>query len=248
MSRGKILVVDDIASFRLVLGDALIAKGYEILYAANGLDAVKMIKAEISSLDLVVLDLLMPKMNGFEVLKEIRKMDGGEDLPVIIITGLFKNMEDKKQARDLGALAFIDKHIGIENTVSHIDDHLHPVWEDSINRQIAASLLVTYKIGEKPFSAYTYTVGEDGMFIQTSQLSAPGAEAHVRFRLDDEESETITVAGKVISVMSGTEHCGKKKMPPGIVVEFKEISPENKAAIKAWMEKKAATNGSSKSS
>ena len=238
MSKGRILVVDDVATYRTMLGEALAAKDYEIIYSSNGLDAIQIIKAEMPRIDLVLLDLLMPKMTGFDTLKEIRQLEGGRDIPVIVITGLFKTVEDKMRLRNLGALAFIDKSRGIEDAVSTIVNFLHPQWEDKVEHQIPAKLLVTYRFGEKPFSAYTHTIGTEGMFIQTSNVAPPGTEVKIRFRLD-EEGEAMTVSGKIVFVASAADHAGGKKLPPGIEVDFTDITPEQKASIKEWLQKKA---------
>ena len=245
MSKGRILVVDDVATYRTMLGEALAAKDYEIIYASNGLEAIQIIKAEMSRINLVLLDLLMPKMTGFDALKEIRQLEGGQDLPVIVITGLFKTIEDKMRLRNLGAMAFLDKSRGIEDALSTIINFLHPQWEDKVEHQIPAKVLVTYKVGEKPFSAYTHTIGTEGMFIQTSNVAPPGTDVKIRFRLD-EEGEAITVTGKIVFVASASDHSGGKKLPPGIEVDFTEIAPEQKAALKEWLQKKAVNPESPK--
>jgi len=246
MSKGRILIVDDVATYRIMLGEALAAKDFEMIYASNGLEALQIIKTEMSRINLVLLDLLMPKMTGFDVLKGIRQFEGGGDLPVMVITGLFKNVEDKIRLRNMGAQAFIDKSLGIEEAVSRVVNFLHPAWEDKVEHQISVSLLVTYKVGEKPYSAYTYTVGPDGMFIRTGNPTPIGAEVKARFRLD-EDGETIAVTGKVACVVASGEQCGSMKLPPGIEVDFTDITPEDKAALKEWLEKKAAEPNSPES-
>jgi len=242
MSKGRILIVDDTAVYRQMLGDALAEAGYEVIYAANGMEAIQIVKEEMPTISLVLLDLLMPKMLGFDVLQNIRHMEGGWDLSVMVITGLFKSMNDIKRVRDLGAVGFIDKAQSMEEIVARVDNYLHPDWEEKVEHQIPANLLVTYKAGAKPFSAYTHTIGSTGMFLRTDSVALRGAEVTARFRLE-EEGETVEVKGKVNCVISGSESAGGKKMPRGFGMDFTEVSPGNQAKIDNWVKEQSAELG-----
>jgi len=241
MSKGKILIVDDTATYRQMLSDALVESGYEVDCAKDGLEAINKLKEAFGPVDLVVLDLLMPKMLGFDVLKEIRRMEGGDELPVMVISGLFKSMEDLKQVRELGAVGFIDKDWSLEDVVGRIDNYLHPAWESDFVDQVGVSLPISYKVGEKPYTAYTHSVGPEGLYISTDDIGPPGAEVRVRFRLE-EQGDPIEARGRISLVVTENEIPNKWKFPPGIAVEFTEIAPEHKAAIEQWV--KNLPNGS----
>lgn len=71
----KVLVVDDDASVRRVLSQMLALLGYEILTAADGLDAIDIFSASGDQIDLVITDLKMPIMNGYELIQRIRKLN-----------------------------------------------------------------------------------------------------------------------------------------------------------------------------
>ncbi len=75
----KILVADDEDLIRKALSRAFLAKGYQVFSAENGIKALEYLETE--SIDLVVLDLLMPEKNGFDVLAEMQKV-----LPVVVIS------------------------------------------------------------------------------------------------------------------------------------------------------------------
>lgn len=79
-----ILVVDDEATIRKTLGLALTSKGYDVLSAGNGAEALLLL--EDNAIDLVLLDMRMPGMSGYEVLKEIRKGHSALELPVLMLT------------------------------------------------------------------------------------------------------------------------------------------------------------------
>ena len=85
----KILVVDDEKLIRNVIREYLANEKYEVLEAENGFDALRVL--ETNKVDLIILDIMMPRMDGFETLKEIRKT---KDTPVIMLSAM-KEEEDK---------------------------------------------------------------------------------------------------------------------------------------------------------
>lgn len=84
-TKGKILIVDDAELNRSVLADILGEK-YEIIEAENGLEAIVQIEKNKHELSLVLLDIMMPKVDGFEVLAIMNKDKWLEQIPVIIIS------------------------------------------------------------------------------------------------------------------------------------------------------------------
>ena len=80
----SILVVDDDASVRALLRDLLECEGHEVRLAADGFAALRAVSA--ARPDCVVLDLMMPGMDGHDVLARLRALDGGASLPVVMLT------------------------------------------------------------------------------------------------------------------------------------------------------------------
>ena len=80
----KILIVDDEAGIRELLSDFLKPKGYEILTAENGLEALE--KAAQFLPNLIFLDIMMPKMDGWQALAQLRMKEETKDIPVIMLT------------------------------------------------------------------------------------------------------------------------------------------------------------------
>ena len=82
MERFKILVVDDESRMRKLVKDFLCKKGYEVLEAANGEEAID-IFVEENDIALLILDVMMPKMDGWQVCREIRKLS---QVPIVMLT------------------------------------------------------------------------------------------------------------------------------------------------------------------
>ncbi|HSW59355.1 MAG TPA: response regulator, partial [bacterium] len=103
-----ILCVDDTPQNLKLLEAFLAPAGYEILEAENGETALKIIQTE--NPDLVLLDVMMPDMDGFEVIRKIRQDEKLQQLPIILVTAL-KEKEDRIKGIDAGCDDFISKPV-----------------------------------------------------------------------------------------------------------------------------------------
>ncbi|EDN00759.1 response regulator receiver domain protein [Pseudoflavonifractor capillosus ATCC 29799] len=94
----RILVVEDDNGIRMLMEDALADAGYEPVLACNGLEALEVLESK--HIDLIILDIMMPKMDGYELLRQIR--ESGMDMPVLLVTAK-QTLSDKKKGFLLGA-------------------------------------------------------------------------------------------------------------------------------------------------
>ena len=102
----SILVVEDSITSRTLLKNILESSGYRVTTAIDGSDAMSRLKSE--EFDIVVSDVEMPRMDGFELTAAIRRDKRLAGLPVILVTGL-ESREDKEHGIDVGANAYIVK-------------------------------------------------------------------------------------------------------------------------------------------
>ena len=116
MEKVKILVVDDEARMRKLVKDFLIKKDYEVIEAADGQEAVDVF-FEQNDISLVILDVMMPKMDGWEVLKEIRAYSR---IPVIMLTAK-GDERDELKGFDSGADEYISKPFSPKILVARVD-------------------------------------------------------------------------------------------------------------------------------
>jgi len=108
MSRGKILVVDDEPTNRMILGAQLRHLGYEIVEAADGREAVTL--AQETRPDIVFMDIMMPEMDGYEATRRIKADAGDRYLPVIFLTALTAE-EDMVKGLETGGDDFLIKPV-----------------------------------------------------------------------------------------------------------------------------------------
>ena len=102
----KILFVEDEPSLQKAISEVLTQEGYKVLGAADGEEGLK--KAKEEKPNLILLDLILPKKDGFEVLKELKADEKLKDIPVIVLTNL-EGVGDVEKALTLGATTYLVK-------------------------------------------------------------------------------------------------------------------------------------------
>ncbi len=110
-----VLLVDDDTLFQATIGDGLRAAGYEVAVAANGLEALERVRE--APPDVILLDLIMPKLDGIRTCKLLKRHPQHRNIPIVILTGAVR--EGFKTLTDLGAEATVPKRQA-ENTLTEI--------------------------------------------------------------------------------------------------------------------------------
>lgn len=119
----KILVIEDEATLQKALNEVLTGEGYQVFSATDGQKGLELVQEEKP--DLILLDIIMPKMDGFEVLKRIKEDDAISQIPIIILTNL-SDVNDIQKALDLGATTYLVKaDFHIEDVLKKIEKVLN---------------------------------------------------------------------------------------------------------------------------
>jgi len=114
----KILFIEDESALQKTLGEVLQQEGYRVISALNGEVGVELAKKEIP--DLILLDLVLPKLHGFEVLKKLKEEVETNKIPVIVLTNL-EEAEDVEKALELGATTYLVKeNYSLEEVIEKI--------------------------------------------------------------------------------------------------------------------------------
>lgn len=116
----KILVVDD-NMFNIRLVEAIMEPHYELIIALNGIEGIEKAKEAIP--DLILMDIQMPKMDGTTAMKEIKKTDGLEDVPIIAYTAFAMKGDMEKLIED-GFDDYLEKPISISILAELVNKHI----------------------------------------------------------------------------------------------------------------------------
>lgn len=120
--KGYLLVVEDVPDILALLVATLKFKGYTVVTATNGLEALEIIQKEHPAL--IITDILMPKMDGFSLVHRLRLDQSTRDIPVVFLSATYVTQEDKEFAHTIGVTRFIEKPVNLEEFFPSIEELL----------------------------------------------------------------------------------------------------------------------------
>lgn len=167
----KILIVDDDRNIAQILYTALNAKGYLTLVARNGEDALK--KFEEEKPNLILLDVLLPKISGWDICRKIKDSDYGEKTVVIIMTALYRTMKHRSDSiYKYGANDFIEKPFQLNEVIAKIVSYIGEP-DISPSEQVSSDNIIQSE-SEKAISKEK---NEDNLDLKESYPQSQAAES-----------------------------------------------------------------------
>ena len=173
----KILLVDDEISIERLVSSMLLDAGYEFAYADNGFDALAI--AEQEKPDLIIMDVMMPKMDGWEVCREIRK---NSKVPIIMLTAR-SDERDELLGFDLGVDEYISKPFSPKILVARVEAILRRTGQNNPEDVISAGGIVIDKAAHlatvdgkpmelsfKEFELLTYFLENQGIALSREKI------------------------------------------------------------------------------
>jgi len=125
-----ILVVDDDKHFVKILNDWFSSRGFLVIVAFNGKDALDLFKK--TNTDLVLLDALIPKLDGFKTCEAMKKIESKRDIPIIMMSAIYKNVQEATLAKTkYGATEYMTKPLDLLQLYNKVSELLSK--KDSAN-------------------------------------------------------------------------------------------------------------------
>ena len=143
--KAKVLVVDDEDDIRRLLRRVLSERGYEVIEASKGLDALQLVRAEMP--DVILLDAMLPEVHGFDICRRIKGSKRYGHIPIIMVSAIYRGWrfaEDLKAS--YGVEAFLEKPFKIGDVLSHVERVLEgqvieaPGEDDDLSREASDAL------------------------------------------------------------------------------------------------------------
>ena len=159
----RILIAEDERPIREGLSDLLSAEGYAVLTAENGEAAAAVYRTR--EIDLAILDIMMPKMSGYDVCREIRKKD--EHLPIIFLSAKEEEI-DKVVGLELGADDYIVKPFGVKELLARIRTVLRRAERTAGSGNPEAKAAAPFSFGRCSVDPARFTVTRNGMTVPIS--------------------------------------------------------------------------------
>ncbi len=240
----KILVVDDSDLIRELIGACLMTDGYyNISYAENGQDALEVI--ELETPDLIILDLEMPVMDGFELCKELRARQKTANIPILIQSGR-DTADDITRAFDYGASDMVVKPIKkfeiLARTKVHLEHHFFVEKLTDFHNRVASELEQARKLqldicpSEEELESFRslYGLAVGWYYEPSSELGGdiggiyPIDENHVAFFIADFSGHGVAAALNTFRMQTWLSSAGKLyKTPDKLLYELNNFLNKN---------------------
>lgn len=106
MEKKKILIIEDDSVLQKALQEYLVGEGFEIESALDGEEGIK--RAKNNNYDIILLDIILPKVDGYEVLRELKSFEKTQKIPIVLLTNL-GSLNDVEKALEMGATTYLIK-------------------------------------------------------------------------------------------------------------------------------------------
>ena len=191
----KILLVEDEEDLTLIVADTLRGQAYAVITAADGIEGLEKFKTEVA--DIVVADVMMPKMDGFSMVKEIRKLSS--TVPLLFLTAK-STIEDVEEGFEIGANDYLKKPFELRELIVRIKALLRRF---NTNRGEDIKL----SIGRYIFNVTTQTLSLEGRSVELSNF-----EAKILERLATGIGKTVDASELMIAVWQRDEPSNRNSL------------------------------------
>lgn len=161
-----ILIVDDEEHLAVGIKFNLEAEGFQVTVATNGMEAIKVVESE--AIDLIVLDLMLPGMSGYEICEQLR--ESGHEMPVLMLSARTLS-EDRTRGFDVGANQYMVKPFELQELISRIKNLLGQRNRRALS---AAKEIEVYEFANAKinFKTYEVAIGETSVRMTQLQIKA----------------------------------------------------------------------------
>ena len=192
-----VLIADDTAFVRDRFKTALENAGHRAVTARSAVELLARVRADLAQLDLLVIDLRLPHAAGVDLVRNIRKLDGGR-LPILIFSGTITNADEVKSLAALGVAGYVNEYSAVQHILPSLAPHLFP---DDFNRRgsprVVLGIPIAYRYGNTIAAALTLNLSRGGIAIRTTSPLENGASVRLRFRLPGSKRD-IDAEAKVV--------------------------------------------------
>jgi uncharacterized protein (TIGR02266 family) len=231
LRKKSILIADDSETFVMYLSLLLKRLGFDVIPAENGEDALKLIK--VTEPNLVMLDINMPVMDGITALRLIKGDKRTTEIPVIMVTTDAKK-ETVEECKRLGCSGYITKPIQISRIHEVLQECLYvPMGFKRKHVRTSYNKKVSVNYNGKTYELYAENLSEGGIYITSRDPFPVGSGVTVTLYLD--KGKVLSVDASIIYIKG--VYGDLFKSPPGMALEFKNLSNEDSTTLRNYVQK-----------
>jgi len=184
-----VVIADDTPFVRDRFKAAIEHAGHRAYTVRSAAELLARVRADLTDIDLVVVDLRLPHAGGVDLVRSIRRLDGGR-LPILVFSGTINGASEVRDLAGLGIAGYVNEYSASQQILPSLAPHLFP---DNFNRRhsprVALGIPVAYRYGNTIAAAVTLNLGRGGMAIRTMSPLDSSTRARVRFRLPNSKRD-----------------------------------------------------------
>jgi len=220
-----VLIADDTAFVRDRFKAALENAGHRAVTVKSAAELLSRIRTDLDQLDLLVVDLRLPSVAGVDLVRNIRRLDGGR-LRILIFSGTIASAEEVRALAALGVAGYINEYSAVQHILPSLVPHLYP---DNFNRRtgprVVLGIPIAYRFGNTIAAALTLNVSRGGIAVRTSSPLENDAKIRLRFRLPGSKKDIDAEARVAWSDRRN-----------GMGLQFEKLDPAVQAAVNEFVD------------
>ena len=226
----RILVADDDEFYRVKLGYILKKASHEAKCVNDGRGVIEELKNDGDGFDLLILDLQMPEVDGFEVLEWMREKNLIGRFPVLAVTGTYDSIHIYKRLKTLGTAGLITKALNPEQVIRKVNRLLFPGMEPWRTARVPISIPAYCTVGSSSFTGRLLNINAGGLFLHTTEELESDTNIQLKFTLPG--YDTIKSNGVVTWCKSFS---GEKRFFSGAGITFLDLSRKAQEVIEQFV-------------
>jgi uncharacterized protein (TIGR02266 family) len=223
-----VVIADDTPFVRERFKAAIEHAGHRAYTVKSAAELLARVRADLPDIDLVVLDLRLPHAGGVDLVRSIRKLDGGQ-LPIMVFSGTICGASEVRELAGLGIAGYVNEYSASQQILPSLAPHLFP---DNFNRRssprVPLGIPVAYRFGNTIAAAVTLNLGRGGLAIRTMSPLESATRARIRFRLPNTKRDVDADARVAWS-----------DRRVGMGMQFERIDAADQTAVEAFVDAQA---------
>lgn len=226
-----VVIADDTPFVRDRFRAAIENAGHKAEAVKSGPELLARVRADLSTIDLIVLDLRLPETPGVDLVRSVRAIDEGR-LPILIFSGTIGSADEVRELAALGVAGYVNEYSAAQHILPALAPHLFP---DNFNRRgsprVVLGIPVQYRFGDTIAAALTLNLSHGGIAIRTTSPLDGGSRIKVRFRIPGSKHD-VDAEGRV----------AWSDRRVGMGIQFEAADPASQTVIDIFVDAHALSN------
>ena len=220
-----VVVADDTAFVRDRFKTALERAGHKTIAGSSGNELIARVKAELSTIDLVVVDLRLPHGNGVNLVRALRNIDPKRP-PIVVFSGTIANATEVRELAALNVSGYVNEYTSLQHILPSLAPHLFPgEFNRRAGPRVVLGISIAYRFGNTIAAAVTLNISGGGVAVRTTNPLEKGTVVKVRFR--------VPMSKKDIDVESKVAWSDRRV---GMGLEFRGLGEDDRKAIAEYVD------------